>query len=70
MALRPVNNQGSVTVSERKTVSFDVHVDPKMVYGEDQAIDEIVLTVNGKVIRRMNWYQAEKLGLVQKGNEW
>ena len=69
-AVKSANTVGSVTESERKIVSFDVSVDPKNIYGNDAAVSEFLLTVNGHTVRRMTYHQAERLGLVQKGNDW
>lgn len=53
---------GDVRTSTRTVKSFDVSVTPDTY--DDVLADEYVLTVNGRVVKRMNRFQAKRLGLV------
>jgi len=43
--------------------SFDVSIDGISDY--DAVADEYLITVNGRVIKRMNDYQAKRMGLIK-----
>ena len=50
---------GNVTRNEKKIVSYDVTIEPLEYDANGDA--EYVITVNGKVIKRMNYWQAARL---------
>lgn len=52
---------GEVTGHTTKTFTFDVHVTPA-----DVDADEFIIAVNGRIVKRMNRWQAERLGLVER----
>ena len=43
--------------------SFDVSIDPLDSY--DDVANEYLITVNGRVVKRMNEYQAKRMGLIR-----
>lgn len=56
-------NYGSVIGRATKTFTFDVNVQALTEYELDNA-DEIIIRVNGQLVRRMNVYAAKRMGLV------
>lgn len=52
---------GTVTTREVKTHFIDVTVNPFEAIGAD---DEIVIAVNGRTVKRMDIYQANRMGLL------
>lgn len=52
---------GNVTKREKKIVAYDVQItDPY----ENGSADEYQITVNGRIIRRLNEFQAARLGIL------
>ena len=54
---------GDVTGHTTKTFTFDVNITGLDEYQHDNA-QEFILRVNGQVLKRMNYHQAERMGLV------
>jgi hypothetical protein len=52
---------GSVRRNTRKIVSLDVSIDPLDPYDDADDLAEYQITVNGRIIKRMNRYQAARL---------
>jgi len=57
---------GTVHVGSRKVTTFDVTVYPLQHYDSDFDADEFLLMVNGRVVKRLLPFQAERLGLLSK----
>jgi hypothetical protein len=53
------NKVGTVESTERRVVSFDVSIELDSPYSLEA--DEFLITVNGRVIRRMNQWQLRRL---------
>lgn len=56
-------NIGSVTGRSVTQYSFDVAIEPMDNY--DAVANEYLITVNGRVVKRMNEYQAKRMGLIR-----
>ena len=57
-------NLGSVAGYVTKTFTFEAKIDAVEDYVTDGA-DEFIITVNGRMVKRMNRFQAERIGLVR-----
>lgn len=56
-------NLGNVVGYTTRSFTFDVTVDALSDYDYDGA-DEFLIKVNGRPVKRMNAYQAERMGLI------
>lgn len=55
---------GEVNGYTTRSFTFEIVIDPS--YPETyEGADEFLITVNGRVIKRMNAYQAERMGLIK-----
>jgi len=57
-------SMGTVAGYTTRSFTFEVAISPVERDLYDDA-DEFLITVNGRVIKRMNQFQAERLGLIQ-----
>lgn len=62
------SQHGTVTRTTRTIHEIVVHTDP-LHPADIRGDDEIVLTVNGKVVKRYKLWQAERAGLVMPAQE-
>lgn len=64
-AVPAASSAGTVERTERKVVSFEIRIDADFSYDAHPA-DEYVLTLNGRVIKRMTAYQAQRFGIIPR----
>ena len=57
------NHIGSVRGRNINQYSFDVSIDPISEF--DDTATEYLITVNGRIVKRMNEYQAKRMGLIR-----
>lgn len=55
---------GTVYGHTTRTFSIDIAIDPIDEYQHENA-NEFVLTVNGRVVKRMNEYAARRMGVIK-----
>jgi len=58
-------NAGTVHLSSRKVVTFEVTVNPVSSYDDSYTADEFDLMLNGRVLKRMDKWQAKRYGLLE-----
>ena len=54
---------GTVRRTQKRIVVIEVTVDPVDGYDDDTEADYLI-TVNGRTVKRMTYYQAQRMGIV------
>lgn len=57
-------SMGSVNGFVTRSFTFEVTIDSANELDYQNA-DEFIITVNGKIVKRMNSYQAQRMGLIK-----
>jgi len=57
--------QGTVRAHVVQTVWFDADIRPRRMASPEREQAEYVITVNGRVVKRLNAAQAERFGLLE-----
>lgn len=55
--------RGTSHIERKVIVSVEAFLNENAI---DESVDEIVLVVNGRIVKRMTYWQAQRMGMVEE----